>query len=72
MFSPLSESVTATTEESTPGPPTNVRILGCTTTQLKVAWDPPDDTNGVLKGYYVYNGKKCDMLLVLYFSLKNK
>ena len=40
-----------------PSPPQNVRILGSTITQLKVGWDPPEDYNGVLKGYYVFLGK---------------
>ena len=42
---------------SVPSPPQNVRILGSTITQLKVGWDPPEDYNGVLKGYYVFLGK---------------
>ncbi|XP_064616049.1 LOW QUALITY PROTEIN: uncharacterized protein LOC135480207 [Liolophura sinensis] len=55
--SPFSDSVTVTTEETVPGAPSNPRILGCTATQLKVAWDPPEQANGILKGYYVYNGQ---------------
>ena len=54
--SPLSEAVTVTTEEAIPGPPENVRVIGATTTQLKIGWDPPHRSNGILKGYYVYNG----------------
>ena len=54
--SALSESVTVTTDEAPPDAPTNVRILAATTTQLKLGWDPPLHPNGVLKGYYVYNG----------------
>ena len=54
--SPLSEAVTVTTEEAIPGPPENVRVIGATTTQLKIGWDAPHRSNGVLKGYYVYNG----------------
>ena len=40
-----------------PGPPVNVSVIGRTATQLKVSWLPPEDLNGILKGYYVYNGK---------------
>ena len=54
--SPLSDVVTVTTEEAAPGPPESVRVIGATTTQLKIAWDPPLRCNGALKGYYVYNG----------------
>ncbi|KAL3870808.1 hypothetical protein ACJMK2_038848 [Sinanodonta woodiana] len=56
--SPFSDLVTITTDESAPGPPQNVRILGSTITQLKIGWDPPEVNNGVLKGYYVYLGEK--------------
>ena len=48
-----------------PGPPQNVRILGNTTTQLKVGWDPPGETNGQLKGYYVYNGTYSNYIALL-------
>lgn len=33
-------------------------MLVSTTTQVKLAWDPPEFSNGVLKGYYVYIGEK--------------
>ncbi|KAK3601002.1 hypothetical protein CHS0354_008111 [Potamilus streckersoni] len=56
--SPFSDLVIITTEESAPGPPQNVRVLGSTITQLKIGWDPPEVNNGVLKGYYVYLGEK--------------
>ncbi|ELU06668.1 hypothetical protein CAPTEDRAFT_189303 [Capitella teleta] len=54
----LSDATLITTEESVPGPPTNVRILGATTTQLKIGWDVPFECNGVLKNYFIYNGDK--------------
>lgn len=41
-----------------PGPPTELRILGSTITQLKIGWDPPDNPNGVLREYYIYQGMK--------------
>ena len=47
-----------TTDEAAPEAPVNARILAATTTQLKVGWDPPLNSNGVLKGYYVYNGER--------------
>ncbi|ESP04761.1 hypothetical protein LOTGIDRAFT_155985 [Lottia gigantea] len=56
--SPFSDSVFATTLEGAPGPPTNIRVLGCTITQLKIGWDPPNVCNGTVKGYYVYQGSK--------------
>ena len=39
-----------------PSAPVDVKILGCTITQLKVGWDPPEQPNGILKGYYVFYG----------------
>ena len=41
---------------SEPSAPLYVRILGSTVTQLKVGWDPPENSNGILKGYYVFYG----------------
>ncbi|GFR92056.1 usherin [Elysia marginata] len=55
--SAFSEASTATTEEDLPESPQNMRILGATISQLKVGWDPPENFNGVSKGYYVYHGK---------------
>ena len=40
-----------------PGPPENITVLAFTMTQLKIGWQPPLKTNGVLKGYYIYNGE---------------
>ncbi|XP_050389238.1 uncharacterized protein LOC126808515 isoform X1 [Patella vulgata] len=56
--SPFTDVVFITTLEGAPGPPTNMRVLGCTITQLKIGWDPPDITNGQVKGYHVYQGGK--------------
>ncbi|XP_013414225.1 uncharacterized protein LOC106176403 isoform X2 [Lingula anatina] len=56
--SPWSEPVRVITDESVPTPPQNFRILGSTTTQIKVGWEPPESANGHLKGYHVYLGKK--------------
>ncbi|XP_053381266.1 uncharacterized protein LOC123564877 isoform X2 [Mercenaria mercenaria] len=52
--SPFSDVVSLITEESVPGPPQSVRILGATITQLKIGWDPPAEINGTLKGYYIF------------------
>ncbi|CAH1785419.1 unnamed protein product [Owenia fusiformis] len=57
--SPCSDPVTVTTEESVPEAPTNLRFLGSTTTQLKVGWEPPENSNGQLKNYFVYQGNSC-------------
>nr|XP_022325273.1 uncharacterized protein LOC111125594 isoform X4 [Crassostrea virginica] len=56
--SPFSESVTIVTEENVPTAPTNLRVMGCTITQLKIGWDPPEQVNGTLKGYYIYLDEK--------------
>ncbi|XP_072015377.1 uncharacterized protein [Amphiura filiformis] len=55
--SPMSDFVTATTEESAPDAPEAIRALQVTTSQVKLGWSPPEFDNGALKGYYVYNGK---------------
>lgn len=52
--SPFSEGITIVTEENVPTAPINLRVLGCTITQLKIGWDPPEEVNGTLKGYYIY------------------
>ena len=44
-----------------PGPPENFHVVATTTTQCKVTWDAPNEMNGVIKGYHVYNGKNKDM-----------
>ncbi|XP_070176149.1 uncharacterized protein [Littorina saxatilis] len=53
----FSEVVTVTTEEDLPGPVSNLHVLGCTISQLKIGWEPPEVPNGVIKGYYVYQGR---------------
>ncbi|KAK7489771.1 hypothetical protein BaRGS_00018953, partial [Batillaria attramentaria] len=53
----FSDPVTVTTEEDLPGPPSNVQVLGCTISQLKIGWEPPEHCNGAIKGYYVYQGR---------------
>ncbi|XP_077986413.1 uncharacterized protein LOC144440857 [Glandiceps talaboti] len=55
--SPLSEVAMATTEEWVPEVPGEIKVIGVTTTQIKICWTPPEYPNGVLKGYCVYNGK---------------
>lgn len=55
--SSLSDTVTVRTEESFPTEPLNLKVIGATTTLIKIAWDPPDKMNGVFKGYYVFNGE---------------
>ncbi|XP_052214678.1 uncharacterized protein LOC127833449 isoform X2 [Dreissena polymorpha] len=52
--SPFSDCVSIITEESVPGPPQSVRVLGTTITQLKIGWDSPSEINGTLKGYYIF------------------
>ncbi|OWF39496.1 Usherin [Mizuhopecten yessoensis] len=56
--SPFSDFAVIVTEESVPSAPMNLRVLGCTITQLKIGWDPPEHLNGVLKGYTVYQGDR--------------
>lgn len=48
---------------SVPTAPINLRVLGCTITQLKIGWDPPEEVNGTLKGYYIYLGRIMNLSL---------
>ena len=54
--SPLSETVTVTTEEDVPQEPSNLCVLARTATQLKIGWEPPASYSGVIKSYHVYLG----------------
>lgn len=38
---------------SAPDPPRNMRISDLTNTSMVVSWDPPQNMNGVLRGYIV-------------------
>lgn len=51
--SPFSHLVEDTTPESVPGSPQSLLCLNRTTSQIKVAWEPPVLTNGILNGYQV-------------------
>eukprot|EP00118_Oscarella_pearsei_P006773 m.31278 g.31278 ORF g.31278 m.31278 type:complete len:944 (+) comp31472_c0_seq1:44-2875(+) len=52
-FSSFSEEASVTTEENMPTAPQCLAIAGQTQTQVKLVWQPPQDLNGVLKGYTV-------------------
>ena len=54
--SPMSDPVNALTLETPPSEPLNFRMLGSSTSLVRVAWDPPEKHNGILKNYFVYNG----------------
>ena len=54
--SPMSEPVQVLTLEIPPSEPSNFRVLGASTTLVRVAWDPPEKQNGILKNYFIYNG----------------
>ncbi|GCB72725.1 fibronectin type III domain containing protein 3C1-like [Scyliorhinus torazame] len=51
-----SDVTTVTVEESVPSCPLDFRVIGCTPTQLKLAWAPPAEPNGVIKCYIVHRG----------------
>lgn len=50
----ISEVSTATTDESTPSEPMNLKVLAVTSTVIKIGWEAPGEMNGILKSYYVY------------------
>ncbi|XP_048415158.2 uncharacterized protein LOC125465555 [Stegostoma tigrinum] len=49
-----SDTTTVTVEESVPSCPRDFRVIGCTPTQLKLAWIAPAEPNGIIKCYMVY------------------
>ncbi|XP_058842659.1 uncharacterized protein LOC117396984 isoform X2 [Acipenser ruthenus] len=57
--SPYSEAVrwAVQTEASLPGSPQDLRVIGCTQTQVKLSWAPPADPQGPLKGYQLFRGE---------------
>ncbi|XP_030853426.1 uncharacterized protein LOC581522 isoform X3 [Strongylocentrotus purpuratus] len=55
--SPHSNDCVAKTQDAVPDAPEALRILGITTSQIRLGWAPPQYNNGGLKGYVVYNGK---------------
>eukprot|EP00112_Aurelia_sp_Birch-Aquarium-sp1_P016609 Seg378.26 transcript_id=Seg378.26/GoldUCD/mRNA.D3Y31 product=Usherin protein_id=Seg378.26/GoldUCD/D3Y31 len=56
--SPISEAVAFSMPESVPSAPQNARVLGRTTTQMKIGWDPPESPNGIVKGFQIYQPGK--------------
>ena len=52
-----SDPVEATTDESLPTEPLNLKCTGSTTSLLKIVWDAPEKMNGLLKGYFIFNGQ---------------
>ncbi|KAK1155802.1 hypothetical protein AOXY_G26640 [Acipenser oxyrinchus oxyrinchus] len=57
--SPYSEAVrwAVQKETSLPGSPQDLRVIGCTQTQVKLSWAPPADPQGPLKGYQLFRGE---------------
>lgn len=51
--SPASKNVTVVTPESVPSAPQSLRVLNKSTSQIKIMWEPPETSNGVLKGYQI-------------------
>lgn len=51
--SPFSHAVSIVTPESVPSAPQCLRVLAKSTSQIKIMWEPPETSNGVLKGYQV-------------------
>ncbi|XP_043914062.1 uncharacterized protein LOC122790600 [Protopterus annectens] len=55
--SPLSDPTCVTIERSLPSCPLDFRVLGCTTTQIKLGWSPPEESNTTIKCYNLYKGE---------------
>jgi hypothetical protein len=50
----MSDPTVVQTEESLPDEPNNLRVVGSTTTILKIAWDPPEKIVSLIKYYNIY------------------
>ena len=50
-----------------PSAPQCLRVLAKSTSQIKIMWEPPETSNGVLKGYQVV----VRGMLVYYFVVPN-
>lgn len=50
----MSDPTIVQTEESLPDEPNNLRVVGSTTTILKIAWDPPEKIVSLIKCYNIY------------------
>lgn len=55
--SPLSDPTCISVERSLPSCPMDFRVLGCTTTQIKLGWSPPAEPNGTVRCYNLYKGE---------------
>jgi hypothetical protein len=66
-----SECVKATTDESVPSEPQNLRVTGASTSIISIAWDPPAIMNGVLKFYQIFKEEQSlDQTNELSFMIK--
>ncbi|XP_013784438.1 receptor-type tyrosine-protein phosphatase mu-like, partial [Limulus polyphemus] len=48
-----SETVTVLTEESLPGPPTQIKLVSRTNSSIEISWAPPNKPNGIITMYQV-------------------
>ncbi|GFN78217.1 protein sidekick-2, partial [Plakobranchus ocellatus] len=55
---PKSDAKTIRTLEDVPGPVTNLKIVSTAEQNMFFTWEPPDDLNGVIKGYEIVHQKK--------------
>jgi hypothetical protein len=55
--SDMSDPIEGTTDESIPTEPLNLKCTGSTTSLLKIVWDAPEKMNGLLRGYFIFNGQ---------------
>ncbi|XP_041094536.1 uncharacterized protein LOC121306716 isoform X1 [Polyodon spathula] len=57
--SPYSEAarLVVQKEASMPSSPRDLRVIGCTQTQVKLSWAPPADPQGPLRGYQLFRGE---------------
>ncbi|XP_073242775.1 uncharacterized protein [Porites lutea] len=62
--SPFSNVVSVVTPESVPSAPQCLRVLSKSTSQIKIIWEPPATSNGVLRGYQIVARGKTSSLEV--------
>ena len=47
-----------------PSAPQKLEVLAKTTNQIKIGWDKPEETNGVLRGYQVVTNGKINVVIL--------
>lgn len=70
--SELSDTIRVQTEEAMPSEPQNLKVVGATTSIIRLGWDVPVRPNGQIKSYIVYvNDNLVEQTVECCYTLKN-